>query len=73
MNTTPQVTKIGKFEMREIVNDFDTTLIQLFDVNMRDVSISRYEALEAYNEFHCARKAAEAVGTRLGLKKKGNA
>ena len=59
--------KIGKFEMREIVNEFDSTLIRLYGVNMRDVAISRYEALEACHEHDCPSKAAEVFGQRHGL------
>jgi hypothetical protein len=58
---------IGKFEMREIINEFDATLIRLFGVNMLDAAINRYEALGAYSEFHCPRKAAEISGLRRGL------
>ena len=58
---------IGKFEMRKIVNEFDSTLIQLYGVNMLDADISRLEAINAYDEFRCAHKAAEAYGQRLGL------
>lgn len=58
---------IGKFEMREIVNEFDATLIRLYGVNMLDVAINRIEVLMAYEEFHCPRKAAEAYGVRHGL------
>jgi hypothetical protein len=59
---------IGKFEMREILNEFDATLIRLFGVNMLDAAISRYEALETYSTVRCPRKAAELSGLRLGLK-----
>ena len=63
MNMNP----IGKFEMREIVREFDATLISMFGVNMLDAAISRYEAISAYNEFQCPRKAAEVSGLRRGL------
>jgi hypothetical protein len=59
---------IGKFETREILNEFDATLIRLFGMNMLDAAISRYEALDAYSKVHCPRKAAELSGLRLGLK-----
>ena len=61
------ITGIGKFEMRTIINEFEATLIHLFGVNMLDAAINRHEALNAYNEFHCPRKAAEAFGLRRGL------
>lgn len=58
---------IGKFEMRNIVNEFDTTLIRLYGLSMLDARITRHEAVNAYNEFHCPRRAAEVAGIRLGL------
>jgi hypothetical protein len=58
---------IGKFQMREIVNEFDATLIRLYGVNMLDAAINRLEVLMAYDEFQCPRKAAEAYGVRHGL------
>lgn len=58
---------IGKFEMRKIVNEFDETLIRLYGVNMLDADISRLDAINAYDEFRCPHKAAEAFGQRLGL------
>lgn len=60
--------RIGKFEMRAIINEFDATLISMFGVNMLDAAISRHDALEAYGEVRCPRKAAELSGLRLGLK-----
>ena len=59
---------IGKFEMRLIINEFDNTLIQLFGVNMLDAAITRREALGAYYEVQCPRKAAELCALRRGLK-----
>ena len=59
--------RIGKFELREIVNEFDATLIRLFGVNMLDAAITRHEVLNAYNEVQCPRKAAELYGHRRGL------
>lgn len=61
------MTRIGKFEMRCIVNEFDATLIRLYGVNMSDVAVSRLDALNLYNEVHSASKAAEICGERLGL------
>ena len=58
---------IGKFQMREIVNEFDATLIRLYGVNMLDAAINRLEVLMAYDEFQCPRKAAEVYGVRHGL------
>ncbi len=59
--------RIGKFEMRQIVSEFDATLIRLYGVNMLDAAISRYEALQAFNDFLCPRKAAEALALKRGL------
>lgn len=59
---------IGKFEMRLIISEFDATLIRVYGVNMLDADISRHEALNAYSEVRCPRKAAELSGLRLGLK-----
>jgi hypothetical protein len=58
---------VGKFEMRQIINEFDTELINLFGVNMSDAGITRQAAILAYDEVNCARKAAENYGRRLGL------
>lgn len=63
MNMNP----IGKFEMRDIVREFENTLIRLYGVNMLDAAISRYEALGIYNEVRCARTAAAICGMRKGL------
>lgn len=60
--------RIGKYEMRAIVDEFDSTLIRLYGVNMLDAAITRYEALSAYAEARCPRKAAEIYGMRHGLK-----
>lgn len=58
---------IGKFEMRSIVSEFESTLIRLYGVNMLDAAITRHEALMCYGEFHCARTAAVVCGQRKGL------
>ncbi len=63
------ITRIGKFEMRRILNEFDATLIQLYGVNMRDAAISRMDALNLYNEVQNASKAAEIYGERRGLRR----
>ncbi len=62
-----EMTRIGKFEMRRIVNEFDETLIRLYGVNMRDAAISRMDALNLYNEVQSASKAAEIYGQRRGF------
>lgn len=59
--------RVGKFEARKIVNEFDAALIELFGVNMSDAGISRFDALSAVEETHSARKAAEILGIRKGL------
>jgi hypothetical protein len=61
------MSRIGKFQMREIIDEFDATLIRLYGVNMLDAAINRLDALMAYDEFQCARRAAEACGLRRGL------
>ena len=58
---------IGKFEMRTVISEFDSTLIRLAGVNLLDAQISRFDALNAYSAVHCSRKAAELSGLRLGL------
>jgi hypothetical protein len=63
MNMNP----IGKFEMRTIVNQLDANLIHLYGLSMLDARITRHEALNAYSEFHCPQRAAEAIGVRRGL------
>jgi hypothetical protein len=59
--------KIGKFEMRKIVNEFDANLIELFGLNMSDAGITRHEAVSAYNQWQCARRAVEDSAGRRGL------
>lgn len=61
------MSKIGKFEMRRIIDEFDATLIDRYGVNMRDAAVSRMDALNLFNEVRCATKAAELCGERLGL------
>lgn len=63
------ITRIGKFEMRRIIDEFEATLIRLYGVNMRDAAISRLDALNLYNEVHSASRAAEICGERLGLRR----
>jgi len=63
---------IGKFQLREIISEFDTTLIQVFGVNMSDADISRQEAIIAYNEVNCPRKAADLCARRRGLTPQAN-
>ena len=61
------INKVGKFEIRRIVDDFDSTLIELYGVNMTDAGVTRYEVLTAIEEAGCPRKAAEALGLKRGL------
>ena len=61
------VNRVGKFQARQIVEEFDSALIELFGVNMSDAGISRFDALCAVEEVNCARKAAEISGMRKGL------
>ena len=62
-----EINHIGKFEMREIIKEFDAALIAGYGANMLDAGISRQDALTAYNEVMCARKAAELCAERRGL------
>jgi hypothetical protein len=59
--------RVGKFEMRKLINEFDATLIRLYGQNMCDASISRYEAIEACTHYGNPSKAAEVFGMRCGL------
>lgn len=61
------INRVGKFEARKIVNEFDSALIELFGVNMSDAGITRFDALAATEETQSVRKAAEMFGTRKGL------
>jgi hypothetical protein len=62
-----RISKVGKFETRLKVNEFDTALIDLFGINMTDAGISRFEALSLIDETGDVREAAELVGSRRGL------
>ena len=62
-----RVSKVGKFETRRKVNEFDSALIELFGINMTDAGISRFEALSIIDETGDIRKAAELVGNRRAL------
>ena len=62
-----EMNRIGKFESRKIVEEFDKALIELFGHNMSDIGISRFDALSLVAETQDARKAAEAAGIRRGL------
>lgn len=61
------INKVGKFEARRIVEDFDDALIALFGVNMTDAGITRFEVLTAVEESGSARGAAESFGRKRGL------
>jgi len=56
--------RIGKFQTRSLLNEFDAALIRLYGRNMLDASISRYEALEACEKHGSPDKAAEILGAR---------
>lgn len=62
-----EMNKIGKFEMREIIKEFDATLMRLYGVNMLDADISRHDALSAYSEVNDVVQAAELCAKRRGL------
>jgi len=61
------INNVGKFEIRRIVDDFDSALIKLFGINMTDAGISRFEAVGAIEEAGCPRRAAELFGQKRGL------
>lgn len=61
------MSKVGKFESLQIVNEFDRALIELYGINMTDARVTRYEALASYGEVGCARKAAELLGAQRGM------
>lgn len=62
-----EMNRVGKFEVRRIVNEIDAILIASYGVNMLDAKISREEALLAYNEAGSARRAAELCASRHSL------
>lgn len=66
------INKVGKFEIRRIVDDFDNALISLYGINMTDAGISRFEALSSIEETGCARRAAELFGQKRGLAQIGS-
>ena len=65
-----RVSKVGKFETRRKVNEFDSALIELFGTNMTDAGISRFEALSLIDETGDIRQAAELLGKRRGLERR---
>lgn len=67
MAESTHMNRIGKFEMLQVINEFDAALIRLFGINMRDAAVSRWDALNLYSEVNSAQKAAEICGQRLGL------
>lgn len=61
------INRVGKFEARKLIEEFDRTLIELFGRNMSDAGITRMDALSAIEETQDPRKAAEVAGIRKGL------
>ena len=61
------INRVGKFEARKLIEQFDQALIELFGLNMSDAGIARMDALSAIEETQDARKAAELLGVRKGL------
>ena len=59
---------VGKFESRQIVNEFDSALIELFGINMTDARITRYEVLSSFAETRCARKSALQFAAQRGIR-----
>jgi hypothetical protein len=62
-----EMNRVGKFEVRRIVNEIDSILIGSYGVNMLDAKITREEALRAFNETGSTRLAAELCAGRHGL------
>ncbi|TRZ89693.1 MAG: hypothetical protein D4R84_17425 [Rhodocyclaceae bacterium] len=62
-----EMNRIGKFEVRRIVNEIDSILIGSYGVNMLDAKITREEALRAFDETGTTRQAAELCASRHGL------
>jgi hypothetical protein len=63
-----RISKVGKFETRLKVNEFDTALIDLFGINMTDAGISRFDALTLIDEAGGdVRKAAALAGDKRGF------
>jgi len=67
-----EMNRVGKFEVRRIINEIDSVLIEWYGVNMLDAKISREEALRAYNETGSARRAADLCAGRRGLAPPGS-
>ena len=61
------INRVGKFEARRLIEEFDHALIELFGLNMSDAGITRMDALSAIEEVQDTRKAAEVIGMRKGL------
>ncbi len=57
---------VGKFQILKTLNDFDSTLIELYGLNMTDAHITRFEALAAIESTHGVRAAAVLLGQREG-------
>lgn len=62
-----EMNRVGKFEVRRIVNEIDALLIASYGVNMTDAKITREEALRAFNETGSTRQAVEQCASRHGL------
>jgi len=61
-----EMNRIGKFESRRLINEFDAELIRRYGMNMLDASISRFEALCACQALGSPGKAAEFFAARCG-------
>lgn len=62
-----EINRVGKFEVRRIINEFDAALIRSYGVNMLDVKITRQQALLAIEETGTAQDAADLCARRLQL------
>jgi hypothetical protein len=62
-----EINRVGKFEVRNIVNSVDRALIDLYGTNMTDARITRFEVLGVYEKTGCPVKAAEHFALEKGL------
>ena len=61
------INRVGKFEARKLIEEFDKALIERYGVNMSDAHITRWDALSSIEEAGETVKAAELLGVRKGL------
>lgn len=67
MEKDMEINRVGKFEVRNIVNSVDRALIDLYGINMTDAKITRFDALGVYEKTGCPIKVAEYFAHAKGL------